>query len=874
MKRIFLFWAIVLLLIVRASAQYVHGVVVEAETGEPLPTVHVYYMDDKSTLVQTDINGKYKIAYRPGTIVFSMTGFDPKAIEVKEAQKLNIKLMEKSSSIQEVTISRKRQKYSRKNNPAVEMMRKVIAAKKSSNLYDHDYLSFMKYEKMTTALNEFTDKVFDDDHFKRFPFLKEHVEVYPETGKLILPLVVDEKVRQIIYRKDPKQEKSIIIGQREDGVTSLINTGEIFTGMLSDCFTDIDIYKDQVRLLQHPFTSPIATSGAIEFYRYFIVDTLMLDKQKCFQVDFTPNNPRDFGFSGSLYILADSTWRLKRAEIGIPSKSEINFVEQMNITQDFEPLPSGEQVVVNNKMLVQLELASWIQKMQVERVVKYSGWDFTPIADRTFRFKGDTKLEASAEMRDESFWEEHRPTPLTKGENTMDLFMQRLYNIKGFKQVIWVGKALIENYVETSINPEHPSKVDIGPINTMIGSNYAEGLHLRASAQTTANLNPHLFLRGNIKYGFGDEKWKGLAEVTYSFNKKDYLPREYPCRNLTFSYENDVMSSSDKYVTSTDRDNVFSALKWAPVRHMNYFERYNVSLDWEWENGMRLFSQFRRENNVGAGQLFYQPLNGYSASEDAYVPVPRPDVSLNIHKIKFAEFTAGLEYQPGATYINTKQRRLTTNYDSPIFGLSHTTGIKGLFGGQYNYNVTEAKIYKRFWFRSWGKVDVMLKGGIQWNKVPYPFLIIPASNMSYITEEHLFYLVRNMEFPSDRYASLMVSWDLNGKLFNRIPGLRELKWREFFAVNTLWGQLTDRNNPFLERNRYDSQLFYFPGSFDESGNFRYHSHIIDPKVPYVEVVAGIHNIFKIFHIEYVRRLNYIYDNTHKWGVRFIFRVVF
>ena len=86
-------------------------------------------MDDKSTLVQTDINGKYKIAYRPGTIVFSMTGFDPKAIEVKEAQKLNIKLMEKSSSIQEVTISRKRQKYSRKNNPAVEMMRKVIAAK-------------------------------------------------------------------------------------------------------------------------------------------------------------------------------------------------------------------------------------------------------------------------------------------------------------------------------------------------------------------------------------------------------------------------------------------------------------------------------------------------------------------------------------------------------------------------------------------------------------------------------------------------------------------------------------------------------------------------------------------------------------------------
>ena len=46
-----------------------------------------------------------------------------------------------------------------------------------------------------------------------------------------------------------------------------------------------------------------------------------------------------------------------------------------------------------------------VEEAQVERVVKYSGWDFTPIPDRTFNFKGDTKLEASAQMRDEMFWE-------------------------------------------------------------------------------------------------------------------------------------------------------------------------------------------------------------------------------------------------------------------------------------------------------------------------------------------------------------------------------------------------------------------------------------------------------------------------------------
>ena len=847
----------------RAAAQMVQGVVTDAGNGETLPTVHVYYEDDKSTLVQTDINGKYKIAFRKGTLVFSMMGFDTQKIKVAAAQKLNVKLHEMASSLKEVEIVQKKaKKYSRKNNPAVEMMRKVIAAKKHSDLRQHDFLSYNKYEKMTLALNEFTEKVFQDDHFKRFPFLREHVETCPETGKLILPLTVDEKVNRIIYRKHDNTEKSIVVGERHEGVTDLINTGDILDGMMKDCFQDIDIYEDQVRLLQFPFTSPIS-NGAISFYRYFIVDTLNVDKQKCFRVDFTPNNPQDFGFSGSLFVLADSTWRLKRAEIGIPSRSDVNFVEQMQINQDFEPLPSGEQVVVNNKMLVQMKLASWIQKVQVERTVKYSNFDFAPIAERTFKFKGDTKVESSAQMRDEDFWEEQRPTPLSKGESQMDVFIHRIQSIRGFKEVLWVGKAFIENFVETSI--KHPSKIDIGPVNTMIGSNFVEGFRLRVSAQTTANLHPHLFLKGNVKYGFGDQRWKGMGEVLYSFNKKDYLPREYPVNNLSFSYTNDVESPSDKYV-NTDKDNVFVSLKWATVSHMNYFERYKIMYDREWENGLRFTASMRREWNEGAGHLFYQPLNG--------LPEPTQDASLSKRKITFSEASVGLKYQPGATYINTKQRRLPTNFDTPIFGISHSVGLKNVLGGEYDYNFTEGTLYKRFWLHSWGKLDCMLKGGVQWNKVPYPFLIYPAANMSYIMEDYTFTLIKNMEFLNDRYASAMLSWDLNGKLLNRIPLVRGLKWREYIGVNCLWGTLTDKNNPFLARNMNDSRLFYFPGDYLRDGTFKYSSHVMDPKKPYVELVVGIHNIFKILHLEYVHRMNYVYGDTQKWGIRGMFRVTF
>ena len=91
----------------------------------------------------------------------------------------------------------------------------------------------------------------------------------------------------------------------------------------------------------------------------------------------------------------------------------------------------------------------------------------------------------------------------------------------------------------------------------------------------------------------------------------------------------------------------------------------------------------------------------------------------------------------------------------------------------------------------------------------------------------------------------------------------------------LWGTLTSKNNPFLAKNANDPHLFYFPGHFNADGSFDYLSTVMDKKKPYVEVIAGIHNIFKIFHIEYVRRLTYV-DNpdTDKWGIRFMFRVTF
>lgn len=860
-NRCLLFLFFIIIEAFNLCAQNITGTVTDEKTGAALPFVNVFY--DGGHGVQTDSAGHYSLPKKNGKLYFSLIGYVSKSFVIKEATRLDVALSVDNIELGVAVVKSKKTKYSRKNNPAVIMMQKVIAAKKKSDLSVHPYYSYNKYQKLTFALNEISDKVFEEGGLKKVPFLKEHVEVCPETGKKILPISVDETVTQLIYRKNPKSEKQIILGQRSNGINDLLSTGDILTTLIKDCFTDVDIYDDEVRLLQYPFHSPISTRSAISFYRYFIEDTVMIGKDKCFELSFTPNNPQDFGFSGTLYIMADSSYRVRKIEMGIPRHSDVNYVDNMMITQEFAQLPSGEQVLITDEMLVQLKIAKFIQRFQVKRLTEYSDYSLEPIPDKKFKFNGVVKKEPYAMMQDNDFWKSYRAEDLTKSESSMDALVKRLSNIKGFKAILFVGKAFIENFVETSVSPEHPSKVDIGPINTMITQNFVDGLRLRASAQTTANLNPHWFLKGYVAYGFKDERWKGMGEVTYSFNKKAYLPREFPVNNLTFTYSNDVMSPSDKFMP-TDKDNVFTSFKWDKVDHMMYYENYWLFYDREWNNGLRFTTFFRRSKNTPTASLFYQPLNGTNV----------PDASgQNITNFVTSEFNVGVRYQPGATWINTKQRRIAANNDAPIFALNHTVGIKNLFGGQYNYNYTEAEIYKRFWVGSWGKIDNDIRAGVQWNKVPFPLLIMPAANLSYIMEDNTFNLINNMEFLNDRFVSYMVSWDINGKILNRIPLIKKLKWREYIGCNVLWGMLSDKNNPYCNPN--DKNLFYFPGRFNSDGSYTAISHVMDKKVPYVEAIVGIHNIFKLLHIEYVRRLTYIdRPGTSKWGIRFMFRATF
>ena len=844
-----LYFVVVLLLVSTLqlmAQQKITGRVID-EDGFAVSYASVQYRGHKIA-VSSDSQGKFSIEKHPGWVLtVSALSYKSQTISVNEKMDfIEVKLKDDSHKLNEVVVKTKRGKYTRKDNPAVELMRRVIAAKKKTDLSNHDYYQYDKYQKITLALNDLKKEQLEGKFFSKRQYLLDQVETSPYNGKLTLPVSIDETVSQHIYRKDPKTEKDIIKGQQSNGIGQVIQTGEILNTALKDAFTDVDIYDDYVRLLQYPFPSPIGRTG-ISFYHYYIEDTVYVERDLCYHLQFIPANSQDFGFRGELYVLADSSLHVKKCNLYMPHNTDVNYVKNMKIEQEYTKLDNGEWVLSKDDMIAELHVNSVLQDLLVVRNTRLTDYAFDELPKILFKGKAKVRHDMDAMNRDEAYWNKYRQVDLTKSESSMDSFIHRMENSKGFKYIIFFVKALMENYVEIGGGTDgKKSKFDLGPVNTYISKNFVDGIRLRLAGRTMAALNPHFFWDGYAAYGTKSNDWYTGNIFTYSLNKKKNSPFEFPMRNLTFEVARDVTSPSDENLLH-NKDNFFMTFRAATQDEMFLYHRQKLAFTYETDWGFRFNTSLRFQSNRTVGNLHYYHLDG-----------------TEVKKIRMTDLNVGINYNPGVTYVNTKQQRLPINLDSPEIGLSHTMGFKGFMGGQYHSNITKLSIYKRQWLGSWGYLDFHAIGQAQWNKVPFPMLILPPINLSYFEQEETISLMKDWEFLNDRQVFWALSWDMNGKLLNRIPLIKKLKWREWFAIKGVWGHLTDKNNPYLEKNQGDGRLFKFPKN----------SHVMND-TPYWECVAGVHNIFKFFSVEYVRRLTYLNNNNiDKWGIRFGFMMSF
>ncbi len=744
--------------------------------------------------------------------------------------------------LKEVTVKPKRQRYKRKGNPAVELMQKVIETKGEHDLKRNDYYSYYRYQRLTSGLNNITQKMADSLRILTKTTLKNQVEFCPQTGKYILPVHYMEEVSHHIYRREPQAERDFILGTNSRGITDLFPIGENVNTVIGTLFTDVNIYDDVIELLERRFASPLSSTSAIRSYHYFIDDTVMVDDRSCIQVSFVPQHARDIAFSGRLWVLNDSTFRVHKCSIYFPLKSAVNFITNLVIEQHFTDLPNGQRVLFTDDLFVELGLLKGQRMAFAHRATNYTAISTDSIPDADFQ-RSDRLREGNHIVHDSVFWAQHRVDTLSKAEQNLGNMVDAFHQLKGSGALLYLMRAIINNQFETSWQ-QNESRVDIGPIMSIFSNNFIDGFRMRLGVQTTAKLFPHLFLKGYAAYGTRSRNWYGLAEVEYSFLRKEITPNEFPRHSITAQFQKDIFSPSDlMWQHGRDKDNVWTSFKTQEVDHMMFLRNSLVRYEVETNQHLGFKLQLKQSRITPCGSLFYRTMDG--------TIVPHLNTS---------EVLLSVRWAPGERVLASKTGRRVVDHNHPVIGFAHTFGLKDVFGSPYNYNVTELTAFQRIWLNSYGRIDLSLRGAVQWNRVPFPLLLMPVANNSYVITRDMFCMINNMEFINDRYLSFMAEWNINGKLLNRIPLINKLNIREVIGFKALYGQLSSKNNPLLHAD--SPYLYEFP-SRDGFSIVHPMSH-----VPYMEVNVGLHNILKCIRIDYVYRINYHLPGVKRHGVRF------
>ncbi len=799
----------------------VQGIVRDSLTFEGIPYASVSVRPGGKAVV-ADSRGIFSVLLEVGSeeLKASSQGYASKVVPITESR-LNlydIMLVPKAQELKEVVV--KKAKYSKRNNPAVAFAKKLREKAGETDPRRHDDYSYDRYERIVLGIHDF-DTTSQNGLMRRMPFLIEHVDSSEVSGKPVLTLSLKENASTEYWRG--RAHKSLVRGKRGSGVDEFIDGDNMMT-LLTEILREVDLYDSQIVLMKNNFVSPLS-AVAPDFYRFYLVDsvaTIPGSDEPHIALAFYPRNKASFGFSGHVYIPAsDKSMTISRIDMHVPDDINLNFVKNLNIVQTYKKGAEGSRLKERDDMIITLQAVPGTPEVYVSRKIAYDNHSFVKSADGDSLFAsiGEKYVESDASSRDELFWENVRSGNEQTAENRTDLLMERLRAKKLFYWGEKVLKVIVNGYIPTG----KESKFDFGPVNTLVSYNAFEGVRVRAGGITTANLSEHVFWRGYLAYGFGDHKWKYNAEAEYSFNKKRYHSREWPIHSLRLSHKYDVDRLGSHY-PYTSADNFVLSLSRLSDKHFSYRRDTKLKYTLELHNNLSFGVTAAHSRQEASKWLDFTRGNGQRLSH-------------------FGEtwFEAEVRYAPGERFYQADSYRIPVSADAPVFILRHRFAAKGFAGSMFGINRTELSVSKRFRLSFLGSLDLAAEGGHVWGDTPFTELLIPNANLSYTIQPRSFALMNPMEFINSSYVGWHATWQLRGLIFNLIPGFKKLGLREVVSFNGMWGKLSRRNDP-----KYNEELLLFPEGCGMTKMSK----------PYMEVSAGIDNIFRILRVDYVWRLNY------------------
>ncbi len=789
----------------------VSGVVID-DTNQPVPYASIYFKKSTEGVV-ADENGKFYLESQNNytTLVGSFVGYKNSEIQIKSGVNLNLKIkLQPDNQLEEVKVYAG--KTSKKNNPALDILRKIWENRKKNGLYMFNQYKFDKYEKIEFDINSIDSAFMKRKAFKGLEFVFDRMDTSRITGKTYLPIFINETLSEVYGDNNLPKKKEIIKANKN---SALGEGGDMVNGFLKDLYVDYDIYKNYLKFFDKDFVSPLSTTG-INVYNYVLADTAYIDNKLCFNIVFYPRRKGELTFKGDFWV-NDTTFAIKKINLQANKSANINWVKDIYIEQEFEVLNDSVFLLKRDHMMTDFALSKKESSKGVygKRTTLFKNHEFNKKKPSDFYKEEVYNPDLSIYQRSDEYWDANRFEKLNKDESNIYGLLDTLATVPKFKMYMNVATVLASGFYELP-----KLKMDFGPIFSTFGYNDIEGIRVRAGGRTYFGPNDKWRIQGYGAYGFGDNKFKyGVSGkvllepknrvIVHAGNRRDVeqmgvsltatqdvLGRSFASSSLFSSGVNDKL---------TNINLTTAGIEFEPVKNLTF--RFNMT-----------YKTLKAADATRFSLAYY--------GEDGEIK----------NQIKQYENQYVIDYTPKRRMVNHGVERLEVDWNYPRVLLSLTQGLNGVFESDFKYDKLQFYYRQPILIGGFGRFSSTFEAGKIFGQVPLGLMGVIPGNQSWFGIENTFNNMNYYEFMADEYVSLHLEHNFNGRFFSRIPGIRNLNLREIVGIKGVWGQVNQDNKDINA-----SGLVYRA-----------------PEDIYWEYNAGIGNIFKCFRLDFSWRGSYNY----------------
>ncbi|TDS64181.1 DUF5686 and carboxypeptidase-like regulatory domain-containing protein [Myroides indicus] len=753
------------------------------------------------------------------TLVISFVGYKTKEIPLISKNNLDLQIvLEEDNLLSEVKIYAG--KTSKKNNPALDILRKIWERKRKNGLHMFSQYEYDKYEKIQFDLNSIDSAYQKKKIFKGMEFIFDQVDTNRVTGKTYLPIFINENISQVYGDNENNYKKEKTLGNKNSG----FDTNQHIIAFVKDLYAEYNIYNNYIKIFDKDFVSPLSRTG-INVYNYVLADSAYVDDKWCYNIVYYPRRKGELTFKGDFWV-NDTTFAIKKINMEASKDANINWVKDIYIEQEFDVLNDSVFLLTKDYFMSDFALSKKETSKGVygKRTSLYQDHKFNIKHPAEFYQEDVNVYDEDIYTRSDDFWKTYRFEPLSKDELGIYKMLDTLKTVPKFKLLFDLSSTLASGYYNVG-------NFDYGPIFSSFGYNDIEGIRLRAGGRTYFGPNDKWRLEGYTAYGFKDNQFKyGISGKVLLHNNTRLIlfggnRRDIEQIGVSLTETNDVLGRS--FASSS----LFASGDNSKLTSINLS---TLGLEIEPVKNLKLSTTFTYRTLKPASDRFN--LNYYVDKINNLVK----------DETKQSEAEFSIDYTPGKKTVGYGVDR--TNIDEKYLRLylRFTQGMKGVLESDFKYNKLQFYARKPLLLGGFGTLTTTFEAGKTFGEVPLGLLSVVPGNQSWFNIENTFANLDYYEFVTNEYASLHLEHNFGGRLFSRIPWLRDFNLREIVGIRGIYGTISQEN---IDLN--DSNLIYKA-----------------PEDVYYEYYVAVGNIFKVFRLDLSWRGNYLdIPDSRKFAVR-------